>query len=144
MVGVRVRAPAVRPTVLAASSLRWRPWIWGARLSRTGLRLVLGAHTGDVYALDAMSGCVFWSFPAAAGVRTAISVGPVKGHSPSAFAAYFGDLRGNVYALDAASGMPPWIVSVDPHPLAAVTGPPTPSPGPVHVPPASRAQPPRG
>jgi len=38
---------------------------------------------------------------------------------------YFGDLRGNVYALDAATGRALWIVSADPHPLAAVTGSPS-------------------
>ena len=103
-------------------------------------RIFIGADTGYVYSLDARTGCVFWSFQAAAGVRNAISIGPVKGHPPAAFAAYFGDLRGNVYALDAATGMPLWIVSVDPHPLAAVTGAPTLFKGRLYVPLASREE----
>src|SRR5690349_12294326 len=78
----------------------------------SGGRVFFGADTGYVYALDAKTGCVAWGFQAAAGVRNAVSVGPVKGHGSSAFAAYFGDLRGNVYALDAATGKPLWIVSV--------------------------------
>jgi|KBSSwiStaDraftv2_1062776.scaffolds.fasta_scaffold68196_3 polyvinyl alcohol dehydrogenase (cytochrome) len=105
-----------------------------------GGRVFFGADTGYVYSLDAKSGCVAWGFQAAAGVRNAVSVGPVKGHGPSAFAAYFGDLRGNVYALDAATGKALWIVSADPHPLAAVTGSPILFKGRLYVPLASREE----
>ena len=105
-----------------------------------GGRVFFGADTGYIYSLDVKSGCVAWGFKAAAGVRNAVSVGPVKGHGPSTFAAYFGDLRGNVYALDAATGMPLWIVSVDPHPLAAVTGSPILYKGRLYVPLASREE----
>ena len=103
-------------------------------------RIFIGVDTGYVYSIDAKTGCVFWSFQAAAGVRNAINIGPVKGHGSTAFAAYFGDLRGNVYALDAATGTPLWIVSVDPHPLAAVTGAPTFYKGRLYVPLASREE----
>ena len=41
-----------------------------------GGRVFVGADTGFVYALDAASGCIHWSFRANAGVRTAISIGP--------------------------------------------------------------------
>lgn len=41
-----------------------------------GGRVFVGADTGFVYALDAATGCVHWSFRANAGVRTAISIGP--------------------------------------------------------------------
>jgi polyvinyl alcohol dehydrogenase (cytochrome) len=103
-------------------------------------RIFIGVDTGYVYSIDAKTGCVYWSFQAAAGVRNAINVGPVKGHGSTAYAAYFGDLRGNVYALDAATGMPLWIVSIDPHPLAAVTGAPTFYKGRLYVPLASREE----
>jgi len=103
-------------------------------------RIFIGVDTGYVYSIDAKTGCVYWSFQAAAGVRNAINIGPVKGHGSTAYAAYFGDLRGNVYALDAATGMPLWIVSVDPHPLAAVTGAPTFFKGRLYVPLASREE----
>jgi polyvinyl alcohol dehydrogenase (cytochrome) len=102
--------------------------------------IFVGADTGYVYALDASTGCVYWSFQAAAGVRNAINIGPVKGQGATAYAAYFGDLRGNVYALDASTGLPLWIVSVDPHPLAAVTGAPTLYKGRLYVPLASREE----
>ena len=103
-------------------------------------RIFIGVDTGYVYSIDAKTGCVYWSFQAAAGVRNAINIGSVKGHGSTAYAAYFGDLRGNVYALDAATGMPLWIVSVDPHPLAAVTGAPTFFKGRLYVPLASREE----
>ena len=105
-----------------------------------GGRVFFGADTGYVYALDAKSGCVAWGFQAAAGVRNAASIGPVKGHPGSTYAAYFGDLRGNVYALDAATGKALWIVSADPHPLAAVTGSPILHKGRLYVPLASREE----
>ena len=105
-----------------------------------GGRVFFGADPGYVYSLDAKRGCVAWGFQAASGVRNAVSIGPVKGHGSAAFAAYFGDLRGNVYALDAATGKPLWIVSVDPHPLAAVTGSPILFKGRLYVPLASREE----
>ncbi len=105
-----------------------------------GGRVFFGADTGYVYSLDVKSGCLAWGFQAAAGVRNAVSVGPVKGHAGSSYAAYFGDLRGNVYALDAATGKALWIVSVDPHPLAAVTGSPILHKGRLYVPLASREE----
>ena len=43
-----------------------------------GGRVFFGADTGYVYSLDAKSGCVAWGFQAAAGVRNAVSVGPIS------------------------------------------------------------------
>ena len=68
--------------------LKWAFGIDGVVQSRVqpvvvGGRLLVGTETGVVYALDAKSGCTFWTFHAEAGVRTAISVGPR--------AAYFAD-----------------------------------------------------
>ena len=105
-----------------------------------GGRVFFGADTGYVYSLDAKSGCLAWGFQAASGVRNAINIGPVRGHGGSSYAAYFGDLRGNVYALDAVTGKALWIVSVDPHPLAAVTGSPILHKGRLYVPLASREE----
>ena len=67
-----------------------------------GGRLFMGADTGYVYALDPPSGCVHWSFQAQAGVRSAVTVGPVA--SSARVAAYFGDMKGHVYAVDANTG----------------------------------------
>jgi polyvinyl alcohol dehydrogenase (cytochrome) len=79
-------------------------------------RVFVGAADGAVYSLDARTGCTYWTFAAAAGVRTAPAIG-------SDGTAYFGDLRGNVYAVDRA-GKLIWKVRADEHPLAVITGSP--------------------
>jgi len=108
-----------------------------------GGRVFVGVDTGYVYALDASTGCVHWSFLAEAGVRNAISVGELppgpKGPGPR-YGAFFGDIRGNVYAIDAATGAPIWKVNADPHPLAAITGAPTLYEGRLYVPVSSREE----
>jgi len=43
-----------------------------------GGRVFVGSDNGFVYSLDAATGCVYWSFEAMAGVRTAISIGTIK------------------------------------------------------------------
>jgi polyvinyl alcohol dehydrogenase (cytochrome) len=115
-----------------ASSVYGQPTIAGGRV-------FIGVDTGYVYSLDAATGCVFWSFQAETGVRSAISLGPVD--APSAReAVYFGDIRGNVYALDAATGDVLWKIVADTHPLAAITGAPTLHDGRLYVPVSSREE----
>ena len=97
-----------------------------------GGRVFVGADTGFVYALDAPSGCIHWSFRADAGVRTAISIG--EGARTHRFLAYFGDVKGNVYAVDAETGQQVWKDRTDPHPVARVTGAPTLVAGRLYVP----------
>lgn len=89
-----------------------------------GGRVFLGVDTGAVYSLDAESGCVYWSYQADAGVRTAISIGPVKGKGATKYGVYFGDIRANVYMLDAATGKEIWKIKADDHPVAKITGAP--------------------
>ena len=95
-----------------------------------GGRVFVGSDNGFVYALDAATGCVYWSFEAKAGVRTAISLGAVGNR----FAAYFGDLKANVYAIDAESGALVWTQKADQHPLARITGAPSLAGGRLYVP----------
>jgi polyvinyl alcohol dehydrogenase (cytochrome) len=83
-----------------------------------GGRVFVGAADGNVYSLDASRGCTYWTYTAAAGVRTA----PVI--DDGGRTAYFGDLHGNVYAVDAAAGKLIWKVRADEHPLAVITGSP--------------------
>jgi polyvinyl alcohol dehydrogenase (cytochrome) len=85
-----------------------------------GGRVFFSADTGLVYSLDAKTGCVYWTFQADAGVRSALSIR--LGNSSSI--AYFGDLKANVYALDAANGKLIWKARVDEHPAAHITGAP--------------------
>jgi len=95
-----------------------------------GGRVFVGANDGTVYSLDAHTGCVYWTYAAAAGVRTA----PVL----DARSAYFGDLRGNVYAVDAATGALRWKTRADEQPLAVITGSPKLDSGRLYVPVSGR------
>ncbi len=97
-----------------------------------GGRVFVGADTGFVYSLDAATGCVYWSFRADSGVRTAVSVGP--GSTDHKYLAYFGDIRSNVYAVDAETGAQVWKDRLDPHPVARVTGAPKLVEGRLYVP----------
>ncbi|MBI3695421.1 MAG: PQQ-binding-like beta-propeller repeat protein, partial [Acidobacteria bacterium] len=93
-----------------------------------GGRLLLGSPGGEVYLLDAATGCIYWSYKATAGVRAAINV------DPAANAAYFGDLAANVYAVNASTGALLWKTKVDDHPMARVTGSPRLHQGRLYVP----------
>jgi polyvinyl alcohol dehydrogenase (cytochrome) len=95
-----------------------------------GGKVFVGAADGTVYSLDARTGCVYWTYTAAAGVRTS----PVL----DARAAYFGDLRGNVYAVNAASGTLLWKTRAGEHPLAVITGSPKLESGRLYVPVSGR------
>jgi polyvinyl alcohol dehydrogenase (cytochrome) len=100
-------------------------------------RIFVGSDNGYVYSLDASSGCVYWSYLAKSGVRTAPSVGPVWGHRPTRYAVYFGDMHGNAYAVDAATGRQLWAKQVGNHYTARITGSPTLYRGRVYVPTSS-------
>ncbi len=102
-----------------------------------GGRVFIGVDTGAIYSLDAATGCVYWSFQADASVRTAISIGPVKGHGAAKQGISFGDVRANVYMLDAATGKLLWKVQAEDHPVARITGAPTLYEGRLYVPVAS-------
>jgi polyvinyl alcohol dehydrogenase (cytochrome) len=87
-------------------------------------RVFIGGDTGFIYSLDAATGCVYWSYQAQAGVRTAPSIGPVTGKGSAKYAVYFGDTRSNVYGLDAATGELLWKEHVEDHPLSRIVGAP--------------------
>jgi polyvinyl alcohol dehydrogenase (cytochrome) len=101
--------------------------------SISGGRVFIGVDTGQVYSLDASSGCQYWTYKAQSGVRTAISVETVN-NIPTAF---FGDLKANVYALNAQTGALLWTVKVDDHSSARITGAPKVYAGRIYVPVAS-------
>ena len=98
--------------------------------SVVGGNVFVGAADGTVYSLDANTGCIYWMYTAAAGVR----VSPAIGNG----AAYFGDLRGNVYALNTTTGELLWKVRADEHPLAVITGSPKLQDGRLYVPVSGR------
>lgn len=86
-----------------------------------GGRVFVGSQNGNVYSLDAKTGCTYWIYPASpVGVRSAVSIGPRS--SPAGFTAYFGDISATVHAVDAITGQALWKVKVEDHPLARITG----------------------
>ena len=92
--------------------------------SIAGGRVYIGVDTGMVYALDANTGCMYWSYKADAGVRTAVTVASLTSDTPPRYTAYFGDLKANVYAVNAATGELIWKLRVDDHASARITGAP--------------------
>lgn len=98
-----------------------------------GGRIFIGSDNGFVYSIDAASGCVYWSYAAQGGVRTAITIA----RTGTRYAAYFGDVKANVYAIDAATGAQIWMKNAESHPLARVTGAPALHDGRLYVPVAS-------
>lgn len=109
-------------------------------------RLFVTSAAGRVSAIDAVTGCSYWTFDAAAGTNAAAVVGelkaPKKNFAPKKkfkqkkkdahidvdkppSAVFFGDDNGAVYALDAQTGRLLWKTQVDAHPLARIAGSPT-------------------
>ena len=78
-----------------------------------GGRLFAASSIGKVYALDAQSGCLYWTFDAEAPVRSGVVA--------SESAIFFGDAKASAYAVDIASGKLVWKVHLDDHPAAVIT-----------------------
>lgn len=97
-------------------------------------RIFVDNDNGYLYSLDARTGCVYWSFQAKAGARTAPVIGPVKGHGAVKYAVYIGDMRANVYALDAQTGKQLWTARADEHITARISGAPALFRGHLYVP----------
>ena len=102
---------------------------WG-QPTVVGGRVFVASSNGEVYALDAGSGCTLWTFKASAPVRTALTIG--KG--PSGPAAWFGDMTGGVYAIDAETGRQLWRIQADANPATRITGSPVLDGGRLYVP----------
>ena len=101
---------------------------WGQPTIVAG-RLYVGSQNGTVYAVDAKTGCVIWTFTAHGGVRASLSIADGR--------AYFSDQKGFAYALDAATGQEVWTRQVDDHPLIRLTGSPALYDGRLYVPTSS-------
>jgi polyvinyl alcohol dehydrogenase (cytochrome) len=97
-----------------------------------GGRVFVGSQNGTVYSLDAKTGCVYWTFSASGGVRTAITIGRPRGSGRDT--AFFADTAAQAYALDATTGALIWKRKVEDHPLARITGTPTLADGRLYVP----------
>lgn len=138
-------AEAARMTAddLPRLKLKWAFGFPGASSGGTqpvvvGGRIYIADAEGDVFALDAQAGCIYWTIAVEAGVRSAITIGPHR--TGGGLAAYFGDQSANVYAVDAESGKLLWRVKVDDYFLAAITGAPQFNGGRLYVPVSSREE----
>jgi polyvinyl alcohol dehydrogenase (cytochrome) len=96
-----------------SSMLRSQPAVYRGRV-------FAGSQNGDVFALDAATGCVHWSTTVQAEVRSGITIGDLAGKP----ALFFGDSAGNLYALDGATGRQLWKLALDQHPAAKATSTP--------------------
>jgi len=87
--------PGLRATDVARLALKWAFGFQGSAVAGEPTvvdgRLFVASATGRVYSLNADSGCTYWTFDAATGVRTAISIGefapPRNAVAPAAGAA---------------------------------------------------------
>jgi polyvinyl alcohol dehydrogenase (cytochrome) len=123
--------------------LKWAFGIPGGTAMRAqatiaGGRLFFGSEAGDVYSIDAASGCIYWVFHAGGGVRTAITIGMISsGPNAERWAAYFGGSASGgatAYAVDGGSGRLLWEATVDDSRFARITGAPAVAAGTLYVP----------
>ena len=139
--------PAIRASDVAKLALKWAfGYQSGTEFGQPTIvdeRLFVTSSTGRIYSLDAKTGCTYWTYDAAAGSRTAITIGELARPRVAALprrlkrtlahldvikapsAAFFGDDTGAVYALDAQKGTLLWKTQVDTHPMARIVGAPT-------------------
>jgi polyvinyl alcohol dehydrogenase (cytochrome) len=139
--------PAIRVVDVPKLALKWAYGYQSAgefgQPTMVDGRLFLTSSSGRIYALDAKTGCTYWTYDAPAASRTAIAIGelglPKRAAIPKKLkrtlahldvikapsAAFFGDDSGAVYALDAQKGTLLWRVQVDTHPSARIVGAPT-------------------
>jgi polyvinyl alcohol dehydrogenase (cytochrome) len=139
--------PAIRAMDVPKLSLKWAFGFQGGnefgQPTLVDGRLFVASSAGRIYALDAKSGCTYWTYDDPAGSRTAISIGELGQSKRAAIprklkrtlahlevikapsAAFFGDDTGAVYALDAQKGTLLWKTQVDTHPAARIVGAPT-------------------
>jgi len=122
--------------------LRWAFGFPGATSAGTqpvvaGGRVYVATAEGELYVLDAKTGCVHWTLEVEAAVRSAITLDH-RGNGD--LVAYFGDQTANVYAVDARVGKVLWKVEVADHPHAAITAAPQLYNGRLYVPVSSREE----
>lgn len=131
---------------LAAASvpklkLRWAFGFEGATTIRSqpavyGGRVFIGGPQGDVFALDARTGCQYWAAKAKSQIRSGVALAVAGGKT----LALAGDAAGNLTAFDASSGAVVWSRKMDESPSAMVTSTPLVLDGKVYVGVSSREE----
>jgi polyvinyl alcohol dehydrogenase (cytochrome) len=105
----------------------------GSQPTVVGGRVYLGTGAGQIYALDAKTGCIHWRTDAKGPIRAALSVGSI-GAAPGKLAVFAGDRGGGVRAFDAGTGQELWSVKLETNPFATITGAPVLYQGRLYVP----------
>jgi polyvinyl alcohol dehydrogenase (cytochrome) len=126
-------AASLRKEDVAKLKVKWTFGFVGATYAGgpptiIGDRLYVGGGDGAVHALNARTGCEYWSLIPPAAVRTAISV------SDDGKTAYFGDVQARAYAVNTETGAVIWKTELDKHPFAMITGAPKLYGGKLYVP----------
>lgn len=130
----------VSATDLPKLKLKWAYGLPGESQARGqpavfGGKLFVGNRAGAVYALDASSGCTYWSFLPRSGIRSALSVAPITlADGSAAHGVFFIDTLATAYAVNAQTGEVIWQRKVDDHPSVRGTGSVTVYDGKVYVP----------
>ena len=119
------KAAGLAATDVPRLKLKWAFNLGAVTMGRgqpavAGNRVFIGTLAGDVYAIDATSGCVHWAYKATAGMRSGVTVGEANGVP----AIFFGDRSAVMYALNAASGELLWKTRPVEHLLATSTATP--------------------
>ncbi|MDQ2946200.1 MAG: PQQ-binding-like beta-propeller repeat protein, partial [Acidobacteriota bacterium] len=117
--------------------LRWAFGVANTKLMRSQPvvyhgRVYLGTDGDLVVALDAKTGCSYWSTQVK-NVRSGLTIGKA-GETEALF---FGDVTGVARALDLATGKELWQTKVTDHPVGFITGTPAYAEGRLYVPLAS-------
>ena len=118
--------PGLAPTDVPRLKLKWAFGFPGdtsvqSQPTVVGGRVFIGSVSGNLYSLDASTGCLYWTYKAGATIRNAVSIGNVDGR----YIAFFGDIKANAHAVDVESGKALWKVKLDDHPVARIVGSPT-------------------
>ncbi len=93
-----------------------------------GDMVIAGGTGARVFALNADTGCTYWSYYAGSLVRTGIVVGKLTAAQSADhkehITAWFGDDKGTLHAVDVRDGKPLWTQRLDNHPIARLVGTP--------------------
>jgi polyvinyl alcohol dehydrogenase (cytochrome) len=102
-----------------------------------GGRVFIGSPNGDVYSLDASTGCLYWTYKAGSAVRNSVSIGKIGSRA----IVYFGDAKAFAHAVDAQTGLAVWKTKIEDFQQARVTGSPVFYNGRLYVPIADLEEP---
>jgi len=120
--------PGIKPEDVPRLKVKWA-WTHPGPMATgqptiIGDRLFVTTEAGQLFSLNAQTGCTYWKVNTGAGLRSAVSVGPLPAGSKAKFAIYFGDQKSSVTALDAETGELLWKTKVEDHLMSRITGSP--------------------